>query len=113
MTPYRLYKEWKEREIFYLINELGINTVAESEDGERYERESGIRWEFVRKITFCDDHIIVSWKRLPLEYPKKLFMWSENIERDRHAILTWWARFVHSDKVEVSVVYSEEDLERI
>lgn len=113
MTPYRQYKEWKDREIFYLVNELGINTVAESEDGERYERESGIRWEFVRKITFCDDHIIVLWKSLPLEYPKKLFMWSENIERDRHAILTWWARFVHSDKVEVPVVYSEEDLERI
>lgn len=113
IAPYGQYREWKQREAFYLINECGINTVSKSTDKKRFVREDFVRWEFVRKIKFYDDHIIISWKIQPLEIPKNLLLWSENMGRDKQTILTFWARAVHKEEVEIPILYSENDITEI
>jgi len=112
-NPGRQYREWKENGTFYRIDSSGISRMVKSKDGRRFVRADDIRWEFIVCVKFYDDYIIVTKKVQKLETPESIYLHSEDMERDKRAILVFWAKHVHHDDVCVPDVYSEKDMTEI
>lgn len=106
----RQYSDWRKNGAFYRVDSSGINRMVKDKNTGRFVREDDIRWEFVADVKFYDDYVIVAKKVQKLGIPERIYMRSENMQRDKCAILTFWARSLHGDDVYTPDVYSEEDM---